>query len=76
MGRVAIFACFTLMTCVASSESFAQSDAARQACSPDAQRLCSSAGSDPQRVAACLRQNRRSLSPACRSAMARKSRRG
>ncbi|MGY2048303.1 hypothetical protein [Methylobacterium sp. JK268] len=74
MRRVAAFACFVLLTCLAPGESFAVDG--QQACTPDAQRLCASAGSDAQRVAACLRQHSRSLSPACRQAMSKGRRRG
>jgi hypothetical protein len=42
------------------------SDAARQACTPDAMRLCSDVISDPARVAACMKAKSSLLSPACR----------
>ena len=37
----------------------------RQACTPDAMRLCQQAIPDESRVALCLVQNKRQLSPAC-----------
>jgi hypothetical protein len=40
---------------------------ARQACTSDAFRLCNNAMPDRGRVTACLRANRASLSPACRT---------
>ncbi len=43
-------------------------DAQRDACMPDAFRLCSSAIPDSSRVAACLDANVANLSPACRGA--------
>jgi hypothetical protein len=42
---------------------YTQEDAS--ACTPDAFRLCQQAIPDASRVAACLIQNRRQLSPAC-----------
>lgn len=41
----------------------------RASCQPDAQRLCEQVGPDEQRVAQCLGQNFRRLSPACRRVM-------
>jgi hypothetical protein len=38
-------------------------------CAGDAQRLCSQAIPDRAKVASCLSQNRRQLSPACRAEM-------
>ena len=43
-------------------------DAQRDACMPDAFRLCSAAIPDSSRVAACLDANVANLSPACRGA--------
>jgi hypothetical protein len=40
----------------------------RQACSGDAQRLCSHTIPDAQTTGRCLAANRRNLSPACRAA--------
>jgi len=42
------------------------SDAARQACTPDAMRLCSAVIPDVARITACMKANRSQLSPACR----------
>jgi hypothetical protein len=42
---------------------YTQEDA--NACTPDAMRLCQNAIPDVSRVALCLVQNRRQLSPAC-----------
>jgi hypothetical protein len=46
------------------------SDAARQACTPDAMRLCSDVIPDVPKVVACMRAKRALLSQACRVAMA------
>ncbi len=40
---------------------------AQQACTPDVFRLCNSFIPDEAKISACLRSNRRSLSPACAS---------
>jgi hypothetical protein len=49
----------------------------RQACSGDAQRLCSHTIPDERRTGACLASNRRNLSPACRAVFSSgKARRG
>jgi len=45
------------------------SDAARQACTPDAMRLCSDVIPDVARVTACMKAKSAQLSPACRVAM-------
>ena len=45
-------------------------DAQRDACMPDAFRLCSAQIPDASRVAACLDANVTNLSPACRGAFA------
>jgi len=45
------------------------SDAARQACTPDAMRLCSNVIPDVARVTACMKAKYSQLSPACRVAM-------
>ena len=42
------------------------SDAARQACTPDAMRLCSDVLSDVARVTACMKAKSSQVSPACR----------
>ena len=45
------------------TSAYTQADA--DACMPDAFRLCSGAIPDANRVALCLAQNKRQLSPAC-----------
>ena len=42
----------------------------RQACTPDAMRLCSDTIPDVARTTACMKAKRRELSPECRMAMA------
>jgi hypothetical protein len=46
------------------------SDAERQACTPDAMRLCGDAIPDVARVTACMKAKSSQLSPECRAAMA------
>jgi hypothetical protein len=46
------------------------SDAERQACTPDAMRLCGDAIPDVARVTACMKAKSSQLSPECRVAMA------
>jgi hypothetical protein len=45
------------------------SDAVRQACTPDAMRLCSDVIPDVPKVTACMKAKSRQLSEACRVAM-------
>jgi hypothetical protein len=45
------------------------SDAVRQACTPDAMRLCSDVIPDVPKVTACMKRNTAQLSQACRMAM-------
>jgi len=47
----------------------AQTVDARQACTPDAMRLCSEFIPDVPKVTACMQAKRKQLSPECRSAM-------
>jgi hypothetical protein len=42
------------------------SDAARQACTPDAMRLCSDVIPDVAKVTACMKRKSSQVSPACR----------
>lgn len=41
----------------------------REACQPDAKRFCEQVGFDTARIAQCMGQNYRKLSPACRQVM-------
>ena len=50
------------------------SDEARQACAPDAMRLCSDSIPDVPKVTRCMKLKYRQLSPECRLAMARQHR--
>jgi Cysteine rich repeat len=43
----------------------------REACTPDVHRLCGYAIPDENRIVACLKRNRRNLSPACRRVFSR-----
>ena len=45
------------------------SDAVRQACTPDAMRLCSDVIPDVPKITACMKAKSRQLSEACRVAM-------
>lgn len=52
------------------------SDEARQACTPDAMRLCSEFIPDAAKVKTCMLHKRRELSEACRTAMSGGAREG
>jgi hypothetical protein len=52
------------------NEANAQSVDVRQACTPDAMRLCGNVIPDVPKTTACMRANRRLLSVECRTAMA------
>jgi hypothetical protein len=49
------------------AQAFEVTEAQKEACTPDAFRLCSAAIPDADRVAACIAANVRNLSPACRA---------
>lgn len=51
-----------------SAHAFEVTEAQKEACTPDAFRLCSAAIPDANRVAACMAANVANLSPACRAA--------
>jgi hypothetical protein len=65
-GSVALLA---LLFCRPDGASAQGSDAARQACTPDAMRLCSDVIPDVARVTACMKAKYRQLSEPCRVAM-------
>ena len=65
-GTVALLA---LLFCHLDGASAQGSDAARQACTPDAMRLCSDVIPDVARVTACMKAKYRQLSEPCRVAM-------
>ena len=65
-GTVALLA---LLFCRLDGASAQGSDAARQACTPDAMRLCSDVIPDVARVTACMKAKSSQLSEACRVAM-------
>jgi|AmaraimetFIIA100_FD_contig_31_16572009_length_575_multi_7_in_0_out_0_1 hypothetical protein len=74
VGGPALPVCFALIgMCMIgmTSASAEVSEEARQACTPDAMRLCSEFVPDVQRVTACMMRKRAQLSAACRVAMAR-----
>ena len=54
-----------VLTIAAPLPAFAYTQAEADACTPDAFRLCQQAMPDAGRVAACLAQNKKQLSPAC-----------
>ena len=58
-----------LLFCRLDAASAQGSDAARQACTPDAMRLCSDVIPDVARVTACMKAKYRQLSEPCRVAM-------
>lgn len=65
-GRIVLIAGFSL-SIVASARAFEVTDEQREACTPDAFRLCSSEIPDVSRVAACMAAKKASLSPPCRA---------
>jgi hypothetical protein len=54
------------VACPATSQAFTEEDA-RRLCTPDVLRLCSSEIPDVERITACMRRQRASLSEGCRS---------
>lgn len=65
-GRIVLSAGFGLV-CVAGAQAFEATAEQREACTPDAFRLCSSAIPDVARVTACMKANEDRLSPPCRA---------
>ena len=63
MGKLSAIA--LIVTIMAPLPAFAYSQEDADACTPDAMRLCQNAIPDTSRVALCLVQNKRQLSPAC-----------
>ena len=72
MNRRIGWACLTTLMIFAATQSFAQGTDPQAACQADAGRLCASAGTDQKRIAACLRKNKKSLSPECKAVMGAK----
>lgn len=69
-GTVALLALLLCRLGGASAQGAGQgSDAARQACTPDAMRLCSDVIPDVAKVTACMKAKYRQLSEPCRVAM-------
>ena len=64
--RIVLIAGFSL-SIVASARAFEVTEEQREACTPDAFRLCSSEIPDVSRVAACMAAKKASLSPPCRA---------
>ena len=72
-GGPALPACFAVigMCMIGMTSAGAEvSEEARQACTPDAMRLCSEFVPDVQQITACMMRKRAQLSAACRLAMA------
>jgi hypothetical protein len=69
MLKFSVLAFVLTITAPFSALAYSQQDA--DACTPDAFRLCQQAIPDAGRVAACLVQNRRQLSPACSAVFSR-----
>ena len=63
MHKLSAIAFIVMITAPLPAIAYTQADA--DACTPDAMRLCQHAIPDESRVALCLVQNRRQLSPAC-----------
>ena len=70
--RLALLALATLLILSSTGAAPAEDrdDDDRRACTPDVFRLCAQFIPDADRVTACLRQNVRLLSPACRAVFA------
>lgn len=69
VSRIILVAVFGLTTLV-SAPAFEVTDQQRQACMPDAFRLCSSEMPDANRIAACMAAKKASLSAPCRAVFA------
>jgi len=63
MGKLSAIAFMATITAPLPALAYTQEDA--MACTPDAMRLCQNAIPDVSRIALCLAQNKRQLSPAC-----------
>ena len=63
MRKLGAIAFIVMITAPLPAMAYTQEDAA--ACTPDAMRFCQQAIPDERRVALCLVQNKRQLSPAC-----------
>jgi len=63
MLKLSAMALMAIIVTPISAMAYTQQDA--DACTPDAMKLCSQAIPDENRVAQCLVQNKRQLSPAC-----------
>ena len=61
----------SLFTIIAPLPAIAYTQQDADACTPDAFRLCQDAIPDETRVAQCLAQNKRNLSPACKIVFSR-----
>ena len=61
----------SLITIIAPLPAIAYTQQDADACTPDAMRLCQNAIPDEKRVAQCLVQNKRQLSPACKIVFSR-----
>jgi hypothetical protein len=66
-----ILACAVSIAALSSTTSFAFSSEARQMCTGDAFRLCSSEIPDIPKITACMYKNRSNLSAGCRAVMDR-----
>ncbi|HEY1735778.1 MAG TPA: hypothetical protein VGG12_03950 [Methylovirgula sp.] len=64
ISRVLLIGAFTLAA--SSAVAFEPTQEQREACTPDAFRLCSNEIPDIPRVTACMEANKNNLSPACR----------
>jgi hypothetical protein len=65
-GTLALTLSFS-MSLIVSAQAFEATEAQREACTPDAFRLCSAEIPDADRVAACMNANVANLSPPCRA---------
>jgi len=68
---VKLCAIASLITIITPLPAIAYTQQDADACTPDAFRLCQNAIPDADRVAQCLAQNKRNLSPACKIVFSR-----
>ena len=69
----AVLAVAASLSAVTSTSSFAYSEEARQMCTGDAFRLCSSEIPNIPKITACMVKNRANLSAGCRAVMDRQA---
>ena len=75
MLKIATLVALVLIGATSSSFAFTSKDGseeARQACTPDVFRLCGAFIPDANKITACLKNNKKNLSPACKAVFSSK----